>query len=348
MEINGEQAFQQVADGALAAALFQRSGGGSLEVPTASLAPSIFRPDARLATSYSAQTSFSVEHQLSTKMTLALSYLFVRGIKLSRTRNINLMQPVLVTPENSTQLDAESGSTLQPSSSFFMATRLNPAFNGIYQLKDNASSTYHGFTFSLNRRLAEEFEYAVNYTFSKAIDDASDFNEQPQNPYDLRADRGLSSYDQKHRLVVNGTFDLPIGDEDASGVRQGILTKIFKNIELAPIVTVQSGQPVNPLTGLDSNNSQAWPLSARPTGFGRNTLLTPTTASVDFRVLKFFPVGEHAHLDVVAESFNLFNHTNVSDINRYFGPGPIPLPGFMTPINAFNSRQIQFSLDFEY
>ena len=182
MEINGEQAFQQVADGALAAALFQRSGGGSLKTPIASLAPSIFWPDARLATPYSAHTSFSVEHQLSTNMTLALSYLFVRGIKLSRTRNMNLTPPVLVTPENSAQLDAVSGSTLQPGSSFFMAARLNPAFNGIYQLEDSASSTYHGFTVSLNRRLAEEFELAANYTFSKAIDDASDFQRTATEP----------------------------------------------------------------------------------------------------------------------------------------------------------------------
>jgi hypothetical protein len=200
----------------------------------------------------------------------------------------------------------------------------------------------------LNRRLAQEFEFAVNYTFSKTMDDASDFNEQPQNPYDVRADRALSRNDQRHRLVVNGTFDLPIGDEDAPGSHQGLLVRIFKNIELAPIITVQSGQPVNPLTGLDSNGSQAWPLSARPATFGRNTLLTPTLAAIDFRALKFFPVGEHAHLDLVAESFNLLNHTNVSQINPFFGSGSLPLAGFGTATNALNARQIQFSLDFEY
>jgi outer membrane receptor protein involved in Fe transport len=50
LEINGQQAFQQVADGAAAAALFQQSGGGSLAGPSPALARSIFRPDARLAT----------------------------------------------------------------------------------------------------------------------------------------------------------------------------------------------------------------------------------------------------------------------------------------------------------
>jgi hypothetical protein len=188
----------------------------------------------------------------------------------------------------------------------------------------------------------------VNYTLSKTIDNASDFNEQPQNPYDLRADRGLSLNDQKHRLVINGTFDLPIGDEDAPGTRQSLLTKVFKNIELAPIVTFQTGQPVNPLTGLDSNHSQAWPLSARPASYGRDTLAMPAKAAVDFRVLKFFPVGENAHLDLVAESFNLLNHTTISQINPIFGSASVPLAGFGMPTEALNARQIQFSLDFEY
>lgn len=348
IQVNGAQAFQQVADGALAAALFRESAGGSLATPATVLSPSVFRPDARMATPYSAQTSFSVEHQLSTNMTLALSYLFVRGVKLARTRNINLVPPLFVTPQNSAQLDTLSGSILPLGTPFFTPARLDAAFNGIYQLEDNASSTYHGFTVSLNRRLAEDFEFAVNYTFSKAIDDASDFSEQPQNPYNLSADRALSLYDQKHRLVVNGTFDLPIGDEDAPGARQNLATKIFKNIELAPIITIQSGQPVNPLTGLDSLQTQAWPLSARPLAFGRNTLMTPATAAVDLRVLKFFPVGEHAHLDIVAESFNLLNHTNVMQINPFFGSGAAPLAGFGAPINALSARQIQFSLDFEY
>jgi hypothetical protein len=231
---------------------------------------------------------------------------------------------------------------------FFGSARLNPLFNGIYQLENAASSTYHGLSISLNRRLAQEVEFSVNYTWSKTIDDASDFDEQPQNPYDLTEERGLSRNDQEHRLVLNGTFDLPVGDEDAPAAHQNLATKLFKNIELAPIVTVQSGQPVDPLTGLDSNHSQAWPLAARPAGFGRNTLLTPGTANVDFRVLKFFPVGEHAHLDLVAELFNLLNQTNVSEINPSFGPGLTPFVGFGAPTQALNARQIQFSLDFEY
>ena len=87
---------------------------------------------------------------------------------------------------------------------------------------------------------------------------------------------------------------------------------------------------------------------ARPPGFGRNSLRTPLFANVDFRLLKYFPISRTAHLDLVAEAFNLFNRTNVIQINPVFGTGLTPLPGFAQPIAGAGSRQIQFSLDFEF
>ena len=69
------------------------------------------------------------------------------------------------------------------------------------------------------------------------------------------------------------------------------------HIEVAPILTLESCRPVNPLTGLDSNQSHAFPLSAKPLGLGRNSLSTPTLATMDFRVLKYFPFGGVKRLD---------------------------------------------------
>jgi hypothetical protein len=145
---------------------------------------------------------------------------------------------------------------------------------------------------------------------------------------------------------------LPIGDEedkpgkpDASA---GWLTETFSHIEVAPIFTLGSGQPINPLTGLDSNRSHAFPLSARPLGLGRNSRLILGIATMDFRVLKYFPFGESRHLDVVADFFNLFNRANVSQINPVFGSNLTAMPGFGQPIEGIGARQIQFSLDFEF
>jgi hypothetical protein len=59
------------------------------------------------------------------------------------------------------------------------------------------------------------------------------------------------------------------------------------------------------------------------------------------------PLGP-GHLDVVAESFNLLNHRNVSLVNTAFGSASQPVAGFTTPIAATTARRIQFSLDFEF
>ena len=75
---------------------------------------------------------------------------------------------------------------------------------------------------------------------------------------------------------------------------------------------------------------------------------TPMLATLDFRVLKYFPFGETAKLDVVAEAFNLLNRANVAQINPVFGPGPGALPGFLQPLTALGARRLQFSLDFEF
>jgi len=57
----------------------------------------------------------------------------------------------------------------------------------------------------------------------------------------------------------------------------------FSHIEVAPILTFESGRPVNPLTGLDSNQSHAFPLSARPRALERNSLKTPAVFTMDLR-----------------------------------------------------------------
>jgi hypothetical protein len=68
----------------------------------------------------------------------------------------------------------------------------------------------------------------------------------------------------------------------------------------------------------------------------------------DLRFVKFFKVGEHGKLDFVAESFNILNRTNVLSLNQFFGPGSTPISVFSTPNKASTSRQLQFSVDFEF
>jgi len=111
---------------------------------------------------------------------------------------------------------------------------------------------------------------------------------------------------------------------------------------------IGSGRPINPLAGFDANRSGAFPLSSRPLGFARNSLVTSSQVQFDLRVLKFFKIGEHGKLDFVEESFNVLNHTNVLALNQFYGPDRSPLSEFAIPNKAGIPRQLQFSIDYEF
>src|SRR5262249_12611875 len=172
-------------------------------------------------------------------------------------------------------------------------------------LETSAASTYHGLTLTLNKRLSDEFELMGSYTFSKTVDDASDFDEQPQNPYNLRAERGLSRQDVRNRFVVNSLFDLPIGedekDQGKSQTEPNLIGKLFGHIEAAPIFTFSTGRPANVLTGGDEERSRAYPFTSRPVGFSRNTLPGPRFINIDVRIVKYIPYAERRRLDFTFE-----------------------------------------------
>jgi hypothetical protein len=189
---DGVRAFEQVATDADAAEVFTAMVGGRASSPLPGIAPSIVRSDPRFVTPYSMQSSVGVERLLSADVAARADYLFTRGVHLPRTRNINLLPPVVLTTANATALGVSSPTPQQLGRPVFGPGRIDPRFDAVYQLEDSAGSTYNGLTLALDKRLSNEFELLASYTLSKTTDDASDFDEQPANPYDLRAERALS------------------------------------------------------------------------------------------------------------------------------------------------------------
>jgi len=278
--------------------------------------------------------------------------LLTRGINLPRTRNINLAAPVILTAANAASLGISNPTPQQLGRPVFGPTRLDPRFDAIYQLENSARSDYKGLSLSVNKRFSSEITALASYTLAKATDDASDFSEQPSNPYDLRAERGPSLQDVRHRLVISGVFELPFADEESKSAKSGkgdtFLQEILGNIEIAPIITLSSGRPVDPLTGVDEERSGAFPLSSRPIGFARNSLTTPRYFNTDLRVVKYIQLAETSKLDFAFEFFNLFNHPNVTAINPYFGSAVTPLRAYASPTLYSSPRQFRFSLDWEF
>ena len=347
LEKNGAQAFAQVLDGRRAQSLYQT--GLRHTEPLDAIGPSINTTQPNLVNSYSQVANLSLEHSLAENLNLTAAYSFVRGTKLTRTMNVNLLPPTVLTASNAPSLGVTDPTSQQLGRPVFGPDRIDSSFDRINQLQSTANSTYHGLTLTLNRRMAEEFELLASYTFSKTLDDASDFNEQPQNPYQLTAERAVSLNDQRHRFVMSALWDIPIGDADdpGAGPSSNPFVRTFSNIEVAPILSVDSGRPANPLTGTDSNLLHVYPFASRPLDLGRNSLRTPTNVDLDLRVLKTIGIWR-GKLDLVAESFNLLNHTNVTQLNTSFGNGTSPVPSFLTPTETAVPRQIQFSLDYEF
>jgi hypothetical protein len=191
----------------------------------------------------------------------------------------------------------------------------------------------------------------ASYTFSKAIDDGSSDVEQPQNSYDLAQERAPSLDDQRHRFVMSGLWvigpDLDDPEDAARAAKPSAFQKIVYGLEFAPILQVSSGFRDNPLTGVDSNREHSYPFEARPLGYGRNSVQTPSQLHFDLRVLRMVPIWR-GHLDIVAESFNLLNRQNVDLLNPVYGSNALETPKFGTPLQESDARRIQFSLDYEY
>ena len=348
--LGGQHGFEQVVGGATASTLLDLINGGALVNPFPGIAPSIDTVQSGIWHPSSRQASVGVEHELTANLTASVNYLFVQGRQLPRTVNVNLPPPTVLTLANASTLGVDAPVPQQLGRPVFGPARLNPAFDGVFQLQPSVSSTYHGVTAVLNRRLANELEWSAAYTWSHATDSASDFDEQPQNPYNLTAESADSRYDQRHRVVASALFDLPIGDEEdrPTGDVPGFWTDVFSNIEIAPILTVDSGRPLNPLTGADDARTQAFPLTARPLGIARNTLRLPASVTLDLRALKFFKIKPHGKLDIVVEAFNLLNRVNITQLNDVYGSLSTPLATFGRAIEASSARRLQFSVDFEF
>ncbi|HEV2464569.1 MAG TPA: TonB-dependent receptor [Acidobacteriaceae bacterium] len=348
-EFGGAEAFQQIAEGSDAAALY--GAGERFVAPHAGIAPSIWRAQGKLANPYAETSSLGMDWALPAQWTLGAEYRFVHGVKMGRTVNINLPTPVPLTAANAASLGVASPTPQQIKRLVFPETRIDPAFDTIHEFQAEAGSSYNGVTVTLNRQFTEEFEMMAGYTYSKTLDDASFDTEEPQNPYSPTQERAASLDDQRQRFVLSGLWvlgpDLDDPQDAAKAAKPNAFEKVVYGLEFAPIVEAGSGFHDDPLTGADSNREHLYPFEARPLGFARNSLRTPVNITADLRVLRMVPIWR-GHLDIVAESFNLLNRRNTDLVNPTFGSEGQASPAFGTPIQDAGSRRVQFSLDYEY
>lgn len=283
--------------------------------------PSITRIDPLIENNSSHQANIQFERELPFDMAVSAGYLYLRGIHLILSRNINV-------PHCTAAVDPN-------------LCRPDPNFGNITQYEGSGNSRYDGLIVSLNKRQGRWVSVRVSYTFSKSTDDSGNFFfSTPQDNFDRAAERGRSDNDQRHRLALSGTFNMP------SARNGSLLRRIYGDFQLGWVFSYASRLPFNIVTGSDRNGDTN--NNDRPAGVGRNTGRGFDYASLDLRLSRRFSFTEKVGLELLVEGFNIFNRSNFSVPNNTFGAGASPLPAFGRPTAAFDPRQVQlgFRLDF--
>ena len=281
---------------------------------------------------YSQQASFEVERAFG-GFALSVGYEFNRGARLPRILDRNLFYTGHL-PNG------------QPTFGFY-----NPAILQYNVEESTANSFYHALILQVTKRFSRHFSLNANYTFSKAIDDVTDFNSdfEPQDQLNANAERALSAFDQRHRFVLSSVVESPAKNS------------MLKNFTLSPIIVASSGRPFNIVTGFD-NLGDNHPTTHRPWGAGRDIGHGPDYFTFDLRLARRFPFGREGQRNVefTAEAFNLLNRTNFRSVNNVVGS--LDLADLPTSIaghagnptdplaftSAFDPRQFQFGLKINF
>jgi hypothetical protein len=278
---------------------------------------------------YSQQASLGVEREIASNWTVSVSGIWVKTLRLPVAIDTNALPGAPMTTATSPftgqmvtfQNWAGPGCNVIVNNPCFA----NPAIlqNNVYSSK--GSSHYMGGILEVRKRFSNHFSMQASYTYSKAIDTTTDFNSDygPVNNTNLNGERGLSDFDQRHKVVLSSVIQ-------SSGHRW-----YTSGWELAPVISYNSGHPFNVLGGLTDINGDHHSTNDRPLGVSRNTGMGPDFFTWDMRLSKMCHLGERADLTFIAESFNLFNRTNYSGVNN-----EVPTVGGFTNIAPANFKGV--------
>jgi len=220
------------------------------------------------------------------------------------------------------------------------------------------NSILHAGTVRFRKRMAKGIGLSAQYVYSKSIDDASSIggggSVVAQNAFDISADRGLSSFDQRHKFTGNWIYDLPIG-ENRHFVAKGAWGHLFGAWQWSGDFTVGSGLYFTPRvlggaldigrgvsgslrtntvagqtvalsnpTALEWFNTAAFcapsATCVSPSGTvfgdaGRNIIEGPGQVTLDMALNKTITIKESRALDLRFSANNVFNNVHFTSIN---------------------------------
>src|SRR6266478_2664233 len=256
------------------------------------------------------------------------------------------------------------------------------AFNSVDAQLSNGNSWYNALSLDVSKRLSKGIEVLSSYTWSHSIDDSTDL-QSPLEPQDSRfpnLERSNSVNDQRHRWVTSavlqsgssksgdgffkhfiGGFTLSPIIEFSSGRPFNVITATDTRLDLGasqsrPSVGGGTSSPFIPGVTfgvanicLDNGGKPfTVPGISPPAGcdgsLGRNRFTSPNFFQWDMRLSKRIPFGERFKLDLIADSFNLFNRTNIAAVNQVCDPTAGSTCSAGQPTASYDARQFQFAL----
>jgi hypothetical protein len=340
-------------------------------------------------TSYSPQVSFSVQRELTRHTVVEASYLGTFGIKLQQNVQPNNARPGpgAVDPRRPyAGVLFDSGMVFPP---YIRLVANNVPVTQVNLYAQSAQSNYHALLLRFERRFSGGFSWLSSYTWSKAITNAPQFrnaggangseNSPPQDSYNLRAERGLASFDLRARFVNTMVWELPFG-KNKRYLTQGPAAAILGGWQLSTIWQAQTGFPftinvngdtagigggtggilvrANAVPGVTADlapqqrSTSRWfnPVAfSLPPAFtfgnvGRNTVAGPGLVNVDATLSRTITFRERYGLQLRGEFFNLMNKPNYRLVGRL-----INVPDtFARVLNQADPRQIQVAAKFTF
>jgi hypothetical protein len=266
------------------------------------------------------QWNFGFQRLLPANTTLTVDYVGTKATHLTYLSNLNQYDPI--------------GTSLLP----------YPAFGYIEYTNDGGNSNYSGLEASANKTLTVGLSVMAAYTWSKVL---SDVPGDPlggggglgvQNSRDIEALYGPANFNEGQRLTFAYDYNLPFGHHQRLLSHGGVLSYILGDWQMTGIFTYHGGLPFtveasknNPYVGLEAtaypnricngalSGSQRtvseWfdpACFAVPTPFalgneGSNILTGPSLTTLDFGLLRSFPLGEQRRLEFRWEALNIAN-----------------------------------------
>lgn len=271
----------------------------------------------------------------------------------------------------------------RPGAGTVQSRRPYPAYGAVTFVEDRGKTNYNSLQMQIEKTFSRGFSMLGSYTYAKAIDDHEDMfgriaagNQYPVDSNNLSLERALSGTDIRHRVTYSMLYQLPLGrgrsylaqtpkavDLIVGGWNVAVLTSFFSGSPFSVITSqdacgcgLQTGQfradrlrdgmlpdGKRSIDGWYDVSAFALPARGKLGNGGRNILISPGSAVVNFSAMKSFAIVEAKELQFRAEFFNFPNHAN-------FGlPGiNIENAGAGLIRSADDGRQIQLMLRFQF